>query len=277
MNVYVVISNAGVPLKEMIILIHSSKTMRDPSEDSKRVLDAPLLLSRATELATYLKELSVADIQKTMAISEKLAITTNTLFQRWTTEPSQQREAIDSFLGDIYSGLQVHQWSAKDRSYANDHLRILSGLYGIIKPLDGIFPYRLELGYKLPDPAYKNLYTFWGTSIVETLPKDEMIVDLSAVEYGKTVTAHRDTDAIITPRFLTVSPKTGEPTFVVVHAKIARGAFASWMIRNNIDDPRELLNFNEIGYTYDESLSTDQSPVFVCKKFGGLGLSVRLS
>lgn len=217
------------------------------------------------------------DIEKTMKISAKLAATTKELIDSWTNKPLQQRAVIDSFLGDIYSGLQVATLSKDDRQYANEHLRILSGLYGILKPLDGIYPYRFEMGYRVPNPKYANLYKFWGTSIVETLPQTDMIIDLTAVEYGKTVTDYMKTARIITPRFLTINAKSGEPIFVVVHAKIARGAFAHWMITNHIEDETKLKEFNEIGYEYDEKLSTSEVPVFVCREFKGIGLSVRLT
>jgi len=261
----------------MIILIHTSKTMRPPAHKATPGLTKPLLLDMAIELQAYAQTLTVKDVEKTMHVSEKLAQTTRDLIHEWNTKPVNQRAAVDSFLGDIYSGMQVGQWSDQDRSYAQDHLKILSGLYGVLRPLDGIFPYRMEMGYKLPDPAYKNLYTFWGNSIFKTLPNGVPVVDLSAVEYGKTVTPYLDPSLVITPRFLTVSPKTGEPTFVVVHAKIARGAFASWMIRHRIEDIETLKNFDEIGYGYNAELSTQKQPVFVCKEFGGIGLSVRLS
>ena len=261
----------------MLILIHTSKTMRPPVERSNGVLEKPVLIERAKELSSYVRSLSPADIKQVMRISEKLAATTYQLIQDWDDASSKQRAAIDSFLGDIYSGMQVGGWSEDDRRYAHNHLRILSGLYGILRPLDGIYPYRLELGYKLPDATYKNLYAFWGDSIARTLPASEKIIDLSAVEYGKTITPYVDSDRIIAPRFLTINPTTNEPTFVVVHAKIARGAFASWMIRNRIEDVKDLKKFNEIGYAYDASMSTPQVPVFVCKEFGGIGLSVRLT
>ncbi len=261
----------------MIILIHTSKTMRPLADAAVYELDTPVLIKQATEVATYVKTLSVDEIQSTMKLSPALAVKTHQLVQSWTTHHSKQRAAIDSFLGDIYSGLQIQNWSNQDRAYAQKHLRILSGLYGILRPLDGIHPYRLELGYRLPAAPYKDLYAFWGTAIADTLPQNEPIIDLSAVEYGKTVTNYVDASRVSTPRFLTVSPKTGEPTFVVVHAKIARGAFASWLIRNKIDDPQQLHKFNEIGYVFNAPLSTPQSPVFICETFGGIGLSVRLS
>lgn len=261
----------------LIILIHTSKTMRPAGSGDPVSVTQPVLISQARELAKYLKTLSVKDIQVMMKLSEKLAITTKELIDSWSDTASLLRPALDSFLGDIYSGLQVAEFSDADRRYAQDHLRILSGLYGVLKPLDGIYPYRFEMGYKAPDPRYANLYTFWNTTIVETLNKSETIIDLSAVEYGKTVTKYRELSHIVAPRFLTIHPKTGEPTFVVVHAKIARGAFAHWMIKERIEDVNKLKEFKEIGYVYDETLSTDEIPVFVCKEFKGLGLSVRLT
>ena len=251
--------------------------MRPPVDVGEFGLTRPVLIDRAGILATYTKSLSAQEIQKTMHVSDKLAETTRQLLQRWTPDPLHQRAAIDSFLGDIYSGMQVGDWTDDDRTYAQAHLRILSGMYGILRPLDGIYPYRLELGYKLPDLRYRNLYDFWGDLIAATLPSQETIIDLSAVEYGKTVTKYIDSEDIVTPRFLTISPKTGQPIFVVVHAKIARGAFASWLIRNQIEDVSMLKNFSEIGYTYDETLSTKKVPVFICQEFGGIGLSVRLT
>ncbi len=251
--------------------------MRSVAENTDAELATPLLIEQAKELSTCAKSLSVSDVKKTMHVSEKLAETTRDLLQSWTADPRYQRAALDSFLGDIYSGIQVGTWIDQDRLYANDHLRILSGLYGILRPLDGIYPYRFEMGYKFPDPTCKNLYAFWGDKIAKTLPAGELIIDLSAVEYGKTVTPYVDPERIITPRFLTMSPKTGEPIFVVVHAKIARGAFASWMVRHRIEDVEKLKEFNELGYTYSPELSTLKAPVFICQEFGGIGLSVRLT
>ena len=261
----------------MIILIHTSKTMRPAVDEGNDFLSQPVLLDKAKELANYLKTLSVQDIEKTMKVSPALAATTKELIAGWTDTPTSQRAAIDSFLGDIYSGLQVADLSEADRSYANEHVRILSGLYGILKPLDGIYPYRFEMGYKVPDTHYANLYSYWDQTIIDTLPKNELIVDLSAVEYGKTVTKYVEPAYIVTPRFLTISPKTGVPLFVVVHAKIARGAFAGWMIRNKIEDVDQLKEFAEIGYQYNASLSTPEIPVYVCREFKGIGLSVRLT
>lgn len=260
----------------MIILLHTSKTMRPPAEEAKS-LQKPELLNKTEILAEYLKTLSVAELGKAMHVSPKLAVTTHELIAGWTAKPKHQRVSIDSFLGDIYSGLQVQSWSEADRQYANEHLRILSGLYGVLRPLDGIYPYRLEMGYKLPGKQFANLYDYWGDSIAQTIPDKETIVNLAAVEYSKTVTNYLPQERFIAPSFLTYNPKTKEPSFVVVHAKIARGAFAAWMIKYRIEQVEQLKDFDELGYQYDKVLSTLAVPVFVCKQFKGLGLSVRLT
>jgi cytoplasmic iron level regulating protein YaaA (DUF328/UPF0246 family) len=248
-----------------------------PATNSKVRLSQPQLLPKAIELATYLKSLSIQEIKKSMQISDKLAEKTAEMIANWSSDPSCLRPAVDSFLGDIYSGLQVAGWDSYDRSYADQSLRILSGLYGILRPSDGIYPYRLEMGYKFPNKQYANLYNFWGNSIARQLPEQDSIVNLAANEYSKTVAQFVSEDRIYTPSFLTVSPKTKDPIFVVVHAKIARGAFANWLIKERIRKPELLSNYTDLGYKYDASLSTPNSPVFICRAFGGLGLSVRLS
>lgn len=248
--------------------------MKRPRPTSKP--SVPQLIPHARELQGYLKSLSIKQLAKAMQISEDLASKTHQTISVWSAEHGEQTLALDSFVGDIYSGLQAGKLSETDREYAQSTLRILSGLYGVLRPLDGVMPYRLEMGYKLPDEPYSNLYKFWGTEIADTLPKSGMILNLSAVEYTKTITPYVDAERIVAPKFLTVSPKTGEPTFVTVHAKVARGAFAHWAIKNRIDQPARLRGFNDIGYKYDANLSTPAEPAFVAKDFQGLGLSVRL-
>lgn len=212
-----------------------------------------------------------------MQLSPTMATKTKTTFQNWTTAPKQQLPAIDAFLGDIYSGLQTQTFSDADRDYANSHLFILSGLYGVLRALDSIAPYRLEMGYRLPDEPYKNLYRFWESTVAAQLPSDSTIINLSAVEYTNVILPYLGDRRVVTPKFMTIDPKTNEPKFVVVHAKIARGAFARWLIQNKIDTLHSVTAFSELGYHYDEKLSTDNEPVFVCRTFDGIGLSVRLT
>ncbi len=236
----------------------------------------PVLLSRAKPLAEYCQALTAAQLQAVMGISEPLSHKVHDMLASWNTEPAEQSLAIDSFVGDIYSGLQAGTMSESDRDYAQQTLRILSGLYGILRPYDGVRPYRLEMGYRLPDTSFSDLYKYWGVDIAETLPKTGLIVNLSAAEYTKTVLPYLDEVRVIAPRFLTVSPKTGEPTQVIVHTKIARGAFARWLITKRITSHKEILTFDALNYRYNSALSTSVAPTFVCETFGGLGLSVRL-
>jgi uncharacterized protein len=258
----------------MIILLHSSKTMRHSGEGY--VLRSPLLIEKAQRLNDYLQSLAPSQLAKIMKISPILAEKTHDLIAEWTAEPERQSLALNSFTGDIYSGLHANDLSTQERDYTDQVLRILSGLYGIIRPYDGIYPYRLEMGYKLPDTTFASLYDYWGDSIAATLPKTGPIVNLSAEEYSQTVTRYLDPSRIVAPRFLTVSPKTGQPAFVVVHAKIARGAFARWLITNRVEQLSALTEFNQLGYRFHQELSGAGAPAFVCEEFGGKGLSIRL-
>ncbi len=251
---------------------------------------APALHTKAVVLASYLHTIMPSDYEIIMKFSHEMAQKTHALMQQWSVNGATL-PAIDSFLGDIYSGLQAQSFSEADRHYAHEHLRILSGLYGVVRALDAIQPYRLEMGYKLlgnahdaAQPDITSLYAFWGDAIAKQLAKDvngQPIINLSAKEYTKAVFPYfkhikelKDI-LVISPQFLTISPKTQQPTFVTVHAKIARGAFARWIITHRIEDMDRLKEFNDIGYQYDATLSTPEEPVFVAKEFQGLGLSVR--
>ncbi len=244
--------------------------------DRHRPAHTPALLEKTKELYKYLAVLNAAQLAKVMHISPALAAKTHATLAEWNTDPAQQTPAIDSFIGDIYSGLQVNTLDDADRQYADQHLRIFSGLYGVLRPLDGICPFRLEMGYKMPDMPFSNLYKFWGQTIADTLPADGPIINVSSVEYSQAVTPFIDAARFSTPKFLTVDSKTGEPVFVVMHAKIARGAFAHWLIKKRADDKTDLTKFDELGYAYRADLSSPAEPVFVCQEFGGKGLSMRL-
>lgn len=255
------------------ILLHSSKTMHT-SEAPVAPLGSPTLLDAAATLAALYMGLSVAQIAAIMKVSAVKAAEVRAVVKAWNAQPAAPIPAVDAFIGDIYSGLQVRSWAAVDRTYAQQHLLILSGLYGGLRACDGIMPYRLEMGYKLPDGS--SLYAFWGDAIAKLLPSaTTTIINLSAVEYTKAILPYVDLP-VIAPKFLTVSPKTGEPTFVTVHAKIARGAFANWLVQKRINDPALLHEFRDLGYRFDAQASTPEQPVFVCDEFQGLGLSVRL-
>lgn len=256
------------------ILIHSSKTMR--SVQPTRPATVPQLIEKTQPLAAYAQTLTAFQLQAVMGISDTLSQKVHDRWAEWNADSPQQSLAMDSFIGDIYSGLRASSLSLTDRDYAQQTLRILSGLYGVLRPYDGVRPYRLEMGYKLPNNTYRNLYAYWGKSIAETLPSDGLVVNLSAVEYTKTILPYIDGSRVVSPRFLSINPKTGKPTQVIVHTKIARGAFARWLIQKRVTTLDELKQFADLNYRYDPSLSTPYEPTFVCKTFGGIGLSMRL-
>ncbi|MEZ4087604.1 MAG: YaaA family protein [Candidatus Gracilibacteria bacterium] len=259
----------------MIILLHSSKSMKANPPGAKQY-QSPQLLEHAKKLNEFLKTLSPAQIQKSMKVSAPLAQKTKDLIADWNIDPTKQTPAIDAFRGDIYSGLQAHTLSAKERSYANKTLYILSGLYGVLRALDGIHPYRLEMAYKFDKKPFSNMYDFWADAIAQCLPKTGPIINLAADEYSKTVTKFVEKSRIVAPKFMTINSKTREPKFVVVHAKIARGTFANWLVTSQQTDPEKFKTFKEIGYQYSKDLSSEEIPTFVCKEFKGTGLSVKL-
>lgn len=246
------------------------------SDSNQKVQRSPQLLGKALELDKYLKTLSYQKLAIAMKISEPMAKKTYQLIADWNTASDNQSLAIDSFLGDMYSGLQVNQLSDDDRAYADDHLKILSGLYGVIRPLDSVMPYRLEMGYKFFDPPFDNLYKFWGQSMADTFSDDQLIFNLSSVEYTKSVLPFLTGRSLVAPKFMTIDQASGQARQVVVHSKIARGAFVRWLIQERIDSLDNLANFDKLGYRYQARLSTPTAPVYICQQFQGLGMSVRL-
>jgi uncharacterized protein len=245
----------------MIILLNSSKTM--VSAPVKGVRQRPVLLEDAVRLDAQLKALDVPELRKLMHISDKLAGETRGVIQAWSDRAGKQTPAIDAFQGDIYRGLIAATLSNADRAYANEHVRILSGLYGIVRPFDLIMPYRLELMYSLSGNGFKNLYEFWGDRVAATLPKRGPVFDLASEEYSKLIRPFIDERRVIEPEFLTRATADTEPTFVAVHAKVARGAMARWMTINRIQAEIDLRAFPHMGYQYDAERSTATEPVFV--------------
>ncbi len=241
-------------------------------------LTSPALLQNAQELIKHLRRLSIVDIQQAMKVSPALAEKTNTLLQQWTNEMCLLMPAADSFLGDVYSGLQYRGLSELAKQRADRQLRIVSGLYGVLRPRDGIYPYRLEMGYKIPTLSKGSLYSYWGNMIANQLDSSTAVINLAPQEYSKAVLPHLSKETIVvTPKFLTYNHKTKKPTAVAVHAKIARGAFARWMLENDIEHINDLNQFALLGYRHDARLSEPSQPVFVCQDFQGTGLSIKKS
>jgi len=235
---------------------------------------APQFSAEASELGEYLKTLTLQQIQDGMKVSEKLAKETKQNIDAWRSDPESALPAASGFVGDMYSGLAVAGWEEQDWDFAQEHLCILSGLYGLLRPADGILPYRLEMGYKLAPGSADNLYQFWSDKLYQCVGGHDL-VNVSSVEYAKTITKFLQDETIVTPKFMTYNPETSRPRQVVIHSKIARGAMANWLIKNKVANIEHIKDFDDLGYLHNEELSETSKPVFICQKFQGFGMSIR--
>ena len=246
----------------MISLLVSSKTMASNPCPFDMALSTPRFLDEAEKIDAVLKKYSPLQLKRLMHISSALAQATHDRIATWGQ--LDKTPAWYSFVGDVYTGLKIKEFTTKDLEFAQQHLGTLSGLYGILKPLDAIHPYRLELGYTLKGSVYKktfkNLYEFWGDKIAKTIPKNEVVVNLSSEEYIKVLRPYLPEHQLITPWFLQI--KAGEPNFQAVHAKMARGMMARWITKNRINDEVKLRDFTYGGYIYNQRLSTPLKPSF---------------
>lgn len=235
--------------------------MTHPGEHSRTL---PEWLGRSEQLIQTLRKHSKADLASLMKLSDKLAEQTYLRIQQWqppfTTDNAKQ--AIFSFSGDVYDGLHATDLSDADIDFAQNHLRILSGLYGLLRPLDLIQPYRLEMACPLATPAAKNLTAFWRDTLTDSLNQlpGDTVINLASQEYFKALDPRHLNKQIVTPVFK--DEKNGRLKIISLYAKRARGAMARFIIRNRIDTPDALRSFAENGYTCAAELSTPHSPVF---------------
>lgn len=235
----------------------------------------PVFQESAEWLMEQIVKLTVEQLTAEMKISVVLAKKVKSTHQAWLSKETVTGMAAATFVGDMYSGLQVPEWSESEWQFAAKHMRILSGLYGVLSPTDIVKPYRLEMAYSLK--GIDSLYTYWADRIAQALPASDWILNLSVPEYTDTILPYlSDEITVVRPTFLTWDKKAKQAKPVVVHAKVARGAMARWVIQNRLQRADQLVYFDKLGYVYDPDLSTSAAPVFVCREFGGLGLSVRL-
>ena len=218
-------------------------------------------------LVKILKKYDIKKLAKLMSISMNLAQLNLERYQDWNLpfDLDLAKQAIFLFQGDVYKGMEAHTFSKKELDFAQSHLRILSGLYGILKPLDLIMPYRLEMGTKLTNQRGKNLYDFWNRIITDHLmsemKSDEPLVNLASNEYSKSIDFKLlNKNPIITPIFKDF--KNGKLKIVSFFAKKARGRMCNYIIRNQLTHIDDLLNFNQDGYSFYEEGSTKFQPVF---------------
>ena len=255
----------------MLIVISPAKTLDYLTPISCSKVTQPQFLGEAKELNQILREYSPQQLVKLMSVSQDLALLNAQRNQSWATPFTRHnaRQAIFAFKGEVYLGLDSDSLSTADLVYAQQHLRILSGLYGMLRPLDLIQAYRLEMGISLLNEQGRNLYAFWGDKITAAINqsissnKDKVLINLASAEYFSVVKPSKLQAEIITPVFKDF--KNGEYKVVSFFAKKARGKFAAWLIRNRIVDKLELTQFAEDGYHFSTQLSTDGTLVFVKK------------
>lgn len=252
----------------MLMIISPAKTLDFETPPTTAIHHSPRFLADSQQLIDTAKQLSPADISALMKISDKLGVLNYERFHDWQTPftPDNAKQAILAFKGDVYTGLDAESLSEDDLTWANEHLAMLSGLYGLLRPLDLMQPYRLEMGTKLANPRGKNLYEFWGSHITEALNTqlaDEaqpVLVNLASNEYYKAVQAKSIAANIITPVFK--DEKNGQYKIISFYAKKARGLMARWVIDNRINNAKDLVKFDVDGYGYDSSESDAKTLVF---------------
>jgi len=240
--------------------------------DTKKTLNtanstSPLFLKEAEQLMKKLKNLSSKKIGEMMHLSVDLSNLNHKRYQEWeniVTKNESSAYCASAFDGEVYRGLAAENFSEEELEIAQDKIRILSGLYGILKPMDIIYPYRLEMGTKWQiTPKTKNLYQFWGKKIAENINaenSDGIIINLASNEYFKAVDKKTLEGRIITPSFKEF--KNGEYKTIMVYAKKARGMMARYIVKNNIINPEEIKLFNVDGYQFDVNQSSENEWLF---------------
>ena len=253
----------------MLIVLSPAKTL-DYSIDPKSNHTAPQFLSQSSKLIKTLKEKEPKDIASLMGLSDKLASLNFDRYQSWKASKvvsNNTKPSILVFKGDVYQGLDAENFNSNELKFAQKHLRILSGLYGILRPMDVIKPYRLEMGTKLQTPKGKNLYEFWGNAIQENVlddlgsQKSDLLINLASKEYFSVLGKMPEYVNVISPVFKDY--KNGKHKIISFYAKRARGLMAKWIIQQKVKDFEKLSDFNLDGYYYSEKESTLTEPVFL--------------
>jgi cytoplasmic iron level regulating protein YaaA (DUF328/UPF0246 family) len=253
----------------MIILLSPAKTLDFETPAESSVCTQADFLSLSQDLINGLAKLSAIEVGKLMGISSKLANLNQSRYQEWSKRHTEKngKQAVLAFKGDVYEGLQAWNLKKGDFSFAQKHLRILSGLYGILRPLDLIQAHRLEMGTVYANPAGKDLYDFWGDRLAKSINQDlsksksKLLVNLASQEYFKAAKEKDISADIISPVFK--DEKNGNLKIISFYAKKARGYMSSFLIRNRIKDMEGLKQFSEEGYHLDPDQSTDSKPVFI--------------
>ena len=253
----------------MLMVISPAKTLDYQTPPVTQRYTQPEHLDHAQDLIAQLRDFTPMQIAELMHLSDKLAGLNAARFGSWTKTftPQNAKQALLAFKGDVYTGLNAEDFSAADFDFAQTHLRMLSGLYGVLRPLDLMQPYRLEMGTKLANPRGNNLYDFWGERISGWLNEalaaqgDEVLLNLASNEYFSAVKRKALNARIIDTEFKDL--KNGQYKIISFYAKKARGLMARYVIKERLTDPAGLKDFNYQGYRYSAEHSKADSLVFL--------------
>lgn len=256
----------------MLIVISPAKNLDYDTPMPKVKATKAAMLEDSAELIEGLKALAPQDVSKLMHISDKLGTLNYDRFQNWSLPftKANARPAVLAFNGDVYVGLDAYSFADEDFAFAQDHLRILSGLYGALRPLDMMQPYRLEMGTKFANERGKDLYAFWGSKITTSLNKQlkkigsTTVVNLASNEYFKSVKPKELAGEIVTPVFK--EWKDGKYKIISFFAKKARGLMSAYIIKNKLTQVEQLKSFDWDGYTFNEAMSDAGELVFTRKQ-----------
>ena len=255
----------------MIIVLSPAKTL-DYEFESNHDHSVPVFLSQSSKLISNLRTKEPKDIASLMGLSDKLAMLNFDRYQSWSPAKkvsSDSKPSMLVFKGDVYQGLQAEDLNNSQMKFAQKHIRILSGLYGILRPLDLMKPYRLEMGTKLETSEGKNLYEFWGDKVQKNVlnelknQKSDLLVNLASKEYFTVLGKLPEDINIVTPTFKDY--KNGNYKIISFYAKKARGLMARWIIQNKVTNFEDLSGFDLDGYKYSKAESTATVPVFLRK------------
>lgn len=253
----------------MLIVISPAKTLDFEQKANTSHYSNNDFLPEAEKLIRELKNYSTDDLVKLMGISFKLAHLNFERFATWKQpfDTENAKQALLAFKGDVFTGLDAESFNEKEMLYTQDHLRILSGLYGVLRPLDLIQPYRLEMGTKLNTNSYKGLYKYWGDKLTKNVNEalaaqgDDVLINLASNEYFKSLNKKKLVAEIITPVFKDY--KNGEYKMISFFAKKARGLMSRFILKNELKKPDELKHFDRDGYYFSEAESSTNQFVFL--------------
>ena len=252
----------------MLLLISPAKTLDFETPAPTAEFTQADFLKQSKQLISELRALAPHEISTLMSISDKLGVLNFDRFASWKTpfKPSNAKQALFAFQGDVYTGMQAETFSADDIQFAQQHLRILSGLYGVLRPLDLIQAYRLEMGTRFANSIGKNLYEFWGDAITKTLNKQlkqlnsSVVINLASNEYFSAVQPKLLNGTLITPIFK--DKKNGQYKIISFFAKKARGMMSAHIIQNRILKPEAIKKFDVAGYSFNAEMSTEKEWIF---------------